>query len=240
MVRVEFTEGRNNAAIKVLDDVVTDTNREGLAHSEWAQRVDDVLNEFMEADNDDLSVGPGGGLANVIQNSVRLIGVAGTEDCKHQHADGVKAKEEYLVDQLVLDGGGIGISLLKIEVSTTERDGAMLEAWVDDLVCNLLGGHCGDVHRTMISPKDICGTGAIGHIGRCLGKFGVIHRLEDSCPDVPWAEQGGKVETKLDTHVTNVPLAAIGQHSIDDGKKYGRIAGNGCVIDERAGAIVER
>ena len=56
---------------------------------------------------------------------------------------------------------------------------------------------------------------------------------------MPWAEQVGEVETELDAHVTNVPLATIGQHSIDDGKKYGRIAGNGCVIDERARTIGE-
>jgi hypothetical protein len=239
MVWVEFTEGRNDAAIEVLDDVVTDANREGLAHSEWAQCVDDALNEFMDADDNDLSVRPGGGLADVIQDGVQLIGVAGTEDCKHQRTDGIKAKEEYLVDQLVLDGGGIGISLLKIEVSAAERDGATLEAWVDDLVCNLLGGHCSDVCRTMISCKDICGTGAVGHIGRCLWNFDVIHRLEDSCANVHWAKQGSEVETELNAHVMNVLLAAIGQHSVDDGEKYGRIAGNGCVIDERAGTIVE-
>jgi hypothetical protein len=141
---------------------------------------------------------------------------------------------------LVLDDGGIGIGLLKIEVGATESDGAMLEAWIDDVIEDLLGGHCGDIHWAMIGRKDICNIGAVSHVDQCLGKFDVVHQLEDSCTNMPWAKQIGKVETEADAHVSNVLLAAIGHQSVDDGKKYCRIAGNGGVIDDCPGTIVER
>jgi hypothetical protein len=57
---------------------------------------------------------------------------------------------------------------------------------------------------------------------------------------VPRAEQVSKVKTELDVHIANVLLAAIGHLSIDDGKKYCRIAGDGGVIDDCPGTIVER
>ncbi len=57
---------------------------------------------------------------------------------------------------------------------------------------------------------------------------------------MPWAEQVGEVETELDAHVANVLLAAIGHQSVDDGKKYCRIAGDGGVIDDCPGTIVEQ
>ncbi len=50
-------------------------------------------------------LGPGEALADMIQDSVRLVGVAGTENCKDQCADCVKTKEEKLVDELILDCG---------------------------------------------------------------------------------------------------------------------------------------
>ncbi len=52
----------------------------------------------MDADDDHLSIRPGRGLADVIQDGVRLTGIAETEDCEHRCADGVKSKEEDLVD----------------------------------------------------------------------------------------------------------------------------------------------
>jgi hypothetical protein len=103
MVGVEFAEGRYDAAVKVTDDVITDTNWKCLACRKWARCVDDILDKFMDAGDDNLSVGPRGSLADMIQDSVRLVGVAGTEDCKDQCADFVKAKEEKLVDELILD-----------------------------------------------------------------------------------------------------------------------------------------
>ncbi len=116
---------------------------------------------------------------------------------------------------MVLDDGGIGIGLLKIEVGTAESDGAMLEAWIDDVVEDLLGSHCDDIRWAMIGCKDICDIGTVSHVDQCLGKLDVVHQLEDSCGNVPWAEQVSEVKTELDAHVANVLLAAIDHQSID-------------------------
>jgi hypothetical protein len=48
--------------------------------SEWAQRIDHALDELMHAHNNQLAVGASRRLANVIEDGVRLVGVAGTED----------------------------------------------------------------------------------------------------------------------------------------------------------------
>ncbi len=103
MVGIEFAEGRYDVAVKVMDDVITDTNWKCLACREWARRIDDALDKFMDAGDDNLSIGPRGSLAYMIQDSMRLVGVAGTEDCKDQCTDWVKAEEEKLVDELILD-----------------------------------------------------------------------------------------------------------------------------------------
>ena len=74
-----------------------------------------------------------------------------------------KAKEEDLVDQLILDGSGISVCLLKVEVGTAEGDEAMLEAWFDDGTEDLLGGHGCEIRWAMKSHQDIYSSSAIGH-----------------------------------------------------------------------------
>jgi hypothetical protein len=59
----------------------------------------------MHARDDNLAVGAGRCLADVIEDGMRLIGVAGTEDSKHGCADGSVAKDKDFIDELVLDGG---------------------------------------------------------------------------------------------------------------------------------------
>jgi hypothetical protein len=69
------------------------------------RRVDDTLDELMHACNNNLAVGAGRGLADMIEDGMRLIGVAGTEDCKHGRTDGSVAEDKDFIDELVLDSG---------------------------------------------------------------------------------------------------------------------------------------
>ena len=98
MICVQFSEGRDDSAIEVVDDMITDADGQGLASCEWTRRVDDTLDKLMDADDDHLSVGPWRDLAYVIQDGVGLIGISGTENCEHGRADGVESEEEDLVD----------------------------------------------------------------------------------------------------------------------------------------------
>jgi hypothetical protein len=82
MVGIEFGEGRYDSAVEVADDVIADTNWKHLACREWAQRIDNALYTFVDADDNYLSVGPRGSLADMIQDNVRLVRVSRSENCK--------------------------------------------------------------------------------------------------------------------------------------------------------------
>jgi hypothetical protein len=79
---IEFAEGRYDAAVKVVDNVVADTNWKRLVCREWARRVDNALNKLVDVDDNHLSIGPRRSLADMIQDSVRLVGVSRTENCE--------------------------------------------------------------------------------------------------------------------------------------------------------------
>ncbi len=59
----------------------------------------------MHACDDNLAVGAGRRLADMIEDGMRLIGVAGTEDGEHGCADGSVAEDKDFIDELVLDDG---------------------------------------------------------------------------------------------------------------------------------------
>ena len=46
-----------------------------------------MLNKLVHADNDDLAIRAKRGLVDVIMNCMWLIGLAVTDDYKHQHTD---------------------------------------------------------------------------------------------------------------------------------------------------------
>ena len=69
------------------------------------RRVYDALDELMHTHNNNLAVGAGRRLADMIEDGMRLIGLAGTEDWEHGRADGSVAKGKDFIDELVLDGG---------------------------------------------------------------------------------------------------------------------------------------
>ena len=109
-----------------------------------------MLDELVDAGDNNLPIGPRGSLADMIEHRVGLVGVARAEDCEYLYADGIKAEEEKLADELILDCGGVDVGLLKVEVSTAESNGATLEAGADDGFGYLMGRHCCDVRGAVI------------------------------------------------------------------------------------------
>ena len=83
MVRVELAKRRDDAAVQIANDMVTDADGECLPHGKWARCVDYALDELMHTHNNQLTIGAGRHLADMIKNGMRLIRVAGAEDCKH-------------------------------------------------------------------------------------------------------------------------------------------------------------
>ena len=221
--------------------MVTDADGESLPHGNWARCVDDALDELVDAHDDHLAIGARGCLTDMIEDGMRLTGVAGAEDCKHRCADRIIVIVQYenFVDELALHPCGIGVCLLEVEILAAEGNWPTLEAWIDYAVEYLLGGHRFDVPGTVIGHQDICGARTVGHIDRCLGQFDVVHRFDDGGLDVLWPKQVSKIEAELDSNEANVLLATIMKHIIDGWHKDRRIAGDGCVVDLRAGAIVE-
>jgi hypothetical protein len=80
VIGVELAEGGDDAAVKIANDVVANADGESHSRSEWARRIDHALDKLVHAHNNQLAVGAGRRLANVIEDGMRLVGVAGTED----------------------------------------------------------------------------------------------------------------------------------------------------------------
>jgi hypothetical protein len=127
MIRVEL------AAVEIVNDVIAEADEESFPCSECLQCIDDALDEFVHAHNDDMAIGAGGCLADMIEDGMRLIGVARAEDCKNGCADGIVTQDKNFVDELVLHHGGVGVCLLEVEIGAAEGDWPTLEAWIEDV-----------------------------------------------------------------------------------------------------------
>ncbi len=105
----------------------------------------EALEILVNGCDDELAVGSWSRLADVLDDRMRLVGIAGAELPEHGSAYLLEPKLENLGVEEVTMLGCVDIGCGEVEVGIFECDGALLKAGVDNLGENLGGSHGAEV-----------------------------------------------------------------------------------------------
>ena len=109
-----------------------------------------ALEILVNCRDDKLAIGSWSRLANVLDDRVRLVGVAGAELLKHGSAFLLEPKLKNLGVEKISMLGCVDIGCGQVEVGILECEGAHLKAGVNDLGENVGGSHGAKVGWSMI------------------------------------------------------------------------------------------
>jgi hypothetical protein len=149
MIWVEVAKGWDEAMIKANAEAAAEVDRQCLAGGKRPGRVLEALEIFLNGRDDELAVGSWIRLGNVLDDRVRLVGIAGAELLEHG--------SPYLLEPELKNLGVEEVTMLgcidgcgEVEVGILECDGAHLKAEVNNLGEDLGGSHRADVGWSMI------------------------------------------------------------------------------------------
>jgi hypothetical protein len=123
---VVLLELQHQCAIQPLDKAIAQADHILLLHSERTHSIHHPLIVLDDAGSDRLAVGTRQCLADVLENWMWLVAVAGAELDKDGHCDLLEAKMEDLCMDILADGDGIDICIAQVEVGGAQQDGSVL------------------------------------------------------------------------------------------------------------------
>ncbi len=150
MIWVEAAKGWDEATIKANDEAAAEADRQCLAGNKRPGIALEALEIFVNCHDDELAVGSWSRLANVLDDRMRLVLIAGAELLEHGSAYLLEPKLKNLGVEEVTMLGCVDIGCGEVEVGILECDGAHLKAGVNNLGKDLRGSHGVDVGWSMI------------------------------------------------------------------------------------------
>ena len=150
MIWVEAAKGWDEATIKANDEAAAEVDRQCLAGGKRPGSILEALEIFVNCRDNELAVGSWSRLANVLDDRVRLVRIAGTELLEHGSAYLLEPKLKSFGIEEVTMLGCVDIGCGEVEVGILECDGAHLKAGVNNPDEDLGGSHGADVGWSMI------------------------------------------------------------------------------------------
>ena len=150
MIWVEAAKGWDEATIKANDEAAAEVDRQCLAGGKRPGSILEALEIFVNCRDNELAVGSWSRLANVLDDRMRLVGIAGAELLEHGSAYLLEHELKSLGVEAVTMLGSVDIGCGEVQVGILECDGAHLKAGVNNLSEDLGGSHGADVGWSMI------------------------------------------------------------------------------------------
>jgi hypothetical protein len=150
MIWVEAAKGWDKVTIKANDEAATEVDWQCLVGGKRPGSIMEALEILVNGCNNELAVGSWSQLADVLDDCMRLVGIAGAELPEHGRAYLLKPELENLGVEEVTMLGCANISCGEVKVGILECDGALLKAGVNNLGENLGGNHGAEVVWSVI------------------------------------------------------------------------------------------
>jgi hypothetical protein len=150
MIWVEAAIGWDKVTIKANDEAAAEVDWQCLAGGKGPGSILETLEKLVNSRNNELAVGSWSQLADVLDDCMRLVGIAGAELPEHGSAYLLEPELENLGVEEVTMLGCVNIGCGGVKVGILKCDGALLKAGVKDLGENLGGSHGVEVAWSVI------------------------------------------------------------------------------------------